>query len=462
MAIKKTTQQVANELLEKHNLTLTSEYLSAHSKISFLCPNGHENEGAATNIIQRGYKCKQCIHGRTIIPKINWTDAEVIKLKTLVAKVLQTEEIAKELNTTVSAINNACEKFNISKPKAAHTEVKLQDVLSDQGRTLVSTFNGTRALITIQCEKGHVITQQAGNVIYKDTGCPACFSADGVSKTEKELRAFIEDNYNGWIIYNDRTLLDGKEVDILLPDINLAIELNGTYWHQESKVGKNYHLNKTNQLEQEGFQLLHIYDYFWTHHKEIVKSRILSKLKSTIKIPARKTVVKEITANEAKIFLSNNHIQGYTASSTHLGLLHQNELVAVMTFSKPRFTKDYDYELTRFATKLNTTVQGGASKLFKRRPVGSIISYADRSYSNGNLYKQLGFKFSHATEPGYAYYNRHDRLSRYQCQKHKIDPKSPLTEKELMAERNFYPVYDSGNLVFTHENPSACLKDDHS
>ncbi|MBR4315953.1 MAG: hypothetical protein IKP65_03150, partial [Alphaproteobacteria bacterium] len=57
--------------------------------------------------------------------------------------------------------------------------------------------------------------------------------------------------------------------------------------------------------------------------------------------------------------------------------------------------KNYDYELIRFASKIGYQVIGGASKLlsyFRKQYKGSIISYADRRYSNGKLYEAIGFK----------------------------------------------------------------------
>jgi hypothetical protein len=66
-----------------------------------------------------------------------------------------------------------------------------------------------------------------------------------------------------------------------------------------------------------------------------------------------------------------------------------------MTFSKPRFNRNYEYELVRFASKLGCQVIGGASKLLKyferNYNPKSLISYADRRYSNGKLYYSLGF-----------------------------------------------------------------------
>ena len=456
MAIKKTTEEARIELLEKHGLTLTSEYAGAHSIISFLCSNGHKNEATATNVFRRGYTCKQCKLGRVVVPKIHWGIEELDKLITLVDALETTENIALKFQTTVAAINNACAKFNIERPVERRTTIKVANILKAQNRTFIGDVS-THKYLDITCDKGHTAQQIAGNVLYKNTGCPICFSADGISKAEKELRDYIEQQYNGWVVYNDRTILDGKELDIVLPDMSLAFEFNGTYWHQDKKVPINYHKDKTNKAEDNDYQLIHISDYLWETKQDIVKSRIKQLLHTSTKIPARKTKIEQITF--PKEFLETNHLQGSgSPTGTNYGLFYGDELVAVMTFGKPRFTTNQEWELVRFATKLGTSVQGGASKLFKhfvrQNNPKSIVSYASRDFSKGNLYTTLGFSHSHNSEPGYAYYNRKlIKISRYQAQKHKLEALLPLydpklSEAENMLLNGYYRVYDSGNMVF--------------
>jgi hypothetical protein len=128
-----------------------------------------------------------------------------------------------------------------------------------------------------------------------------------------------------------------------------------------------------------------------------------------------------------------------------------------MTFGIPRFTKEYDYELIRYCCKLNTTVVGGASKLlkyFRSKHAGSIISYADRRWSTGNLYAKLGFSFKHNSAPGYKYYKGKKVLSRYQCQKHLLKTLFPelweeaKSETAIMSEAGYNKVFDCGNSVW--------------
>ena len=128
-----------------------------------------------------------------------------------------------------------------------------------------------------------------------------------------------------------------------------------------------------------------------------------------------------------------------------------------MSFSTPRFTDKYKYELVRFCNKLNTSVVGGASKLlkyFRNKYKGSIISYSNKSWSIGDLYKKLGFSYSHTSSPNYRYYKGLNSLSRYACQKHKLKDMFPdlydldKTEDQIMSEAKYLKVYDSGNDVW--------------
>ena len=127
-----------------------------------------------------------------------------------------------------------------------------------------------------------------------------------------------------------------------------------------------------------------------------------------------------------------------------------------MTFSKSRFDKKYDFELIRYCNKLDLTTVGGASKLlkhFQRNHKGSIVSYANRRYSNGNLYRQLGFNYKSSSVPNYWYSSGLNLLSRYECQKHKLKNvlknfDESLSERDNMVNNGYYRIYDCGNDKF--------------
>jgi very-short-patch-repair endonuclease len=286
----------------------------------------------------------------------------------------------------------------------------------------------------------------------------------GTSSMEKELYEFIKNNYNSDILVNRKDIIKPHELDIYLPNLKLSFEFNGLYWHNELNKNKNYHLNKTEECEKQGIKLIHIYEDEWSFKQDIVKSRILNLLGKSNKIFARKCEIKEINDNKLiREFLENNHLQGNINSKIKIGLFYQDELVSIMTFGNLRTplgqkSLKNHYEMLRFCNKLNINVVGGASKLFKyfinKYDPKEVISYADRSWSSGNLYEKLGFDLIHRTEPNYYYIIDGIRKHRYNYRKDKLvregaDPNK--SEHEMMLNKKIYRIYDSGNLKYVYE-----------
>lgn len=286
----------------------------------------------------------------------------------------------------------------------------------------------------------------------------------GISKVEKELVSFIQEIYKNQIILNDISLLNGKEIDIYLPELKLAVEFNGTYYHSDiHKKDKNYHLNKTKECNKLGIKLIHIWDSDWLYKKDIIKSIITNQLGlSTEKIYARKCIIKEISKKESVIFLKENHLQGNAISKYNFGLYYNNELVSLMTFCKLRKNLkqnniEGNFELLRFCNKLNTNVVGGASKLFQYfiknyKPL-KIISYANRDWSDGLLYIKLSMTPLPPTTPGYNWYKSKIKYNRFNFRKDilvKQGEDKNLTEYDIMLNRGYYRVWNTGNLKFEY------------
>ena len=197
-----------------------------------------------------------------------------------------------------------------------------------------------------------------------------------VSTMEQEVMDYIKLLGVNNIIHNDRKLIYPKELDIYLPDYNVAFECNPTVSHNSSVafledtiISPLYHQRKTELCEAQGIRLFHIFGYEWTHNQEIIKSMICNILrKNTTRIFARHTAVKEVSYNDTVRFLNLNHRQGWVQCAVSLGLYYGEELVSIMTFGKARKGMNKynaQYELLRFCSKKYTSVIGGASKLFK-------------------------------------------------------------------------------------------------
>ena len=280
------------------------------------------------------------------------------------------------------------------------------------------------------------------------------------SLTEVEICNYIESlgvkcESSNW------SILDGKEIDIFVPSKNIGIEVNGLYWHSyhpdlNKPENQRRHLEKTEIASNNSVSLIHITDWEWTHKKSIIKSMLQSKMGLNSKVYARNTTIKELTVLESKTFFNLYHLQGFIGAKYHYGLFYNDELLLAISVGESRFNKTYKYELLRLATKSGYTVVGGASKLIKyihKKVQAPIISYCDRDKSNGTVYKSMGFRLTHITEPGYFWTNGNDVLSRYQCQKHKLstllenfDPEK--SESENMFMNKYRRFWNCGNFVF--------------
>ena len=272
-----------------------------------------------------------------------------------------------------------------------------------------------------------------------------------------DLLNFIKENYSGEILENKK-ILDPYEIDIFLPELNLGIEFNGIYWHSDAYKSNDYHQKKWQKSIENNINLVTIWEDDWIIKKDICKSFLLNKLnKIKNRIFARKCIIKEVSYNDTKIFLDNNHLQGNSISSIRLGLYYDNELVSLMTFGKLRLplsgkNTPNTYELIRFVNKINTCVIGGASKLvtyfIKNNIPEYIISYSDNHISSGNLYEKLGFKFAHISNPGYWYVINDIRENRFNWRKSvlvEMGYDKEKTEFEIMSELGYNKIFNSGN-----------------
>ena len=278
-----------------------------------------------------------------------------------------------------------------------------------------------------RCKKDFIINRQ----LYRNRtkiGEDICINCNPIgsntSKGEKEIYNFIKENYLGEIIENYRL---NKEIDIYLPELKLGFEFNGLYWHSELNRSKNYHKEKYLYFQQLGIQIVSFWEDDWYFKKEIIKSMILNKLSCTKRrIYARKCEIRELNAQKhnglIRDFLEQNHIQGFVGSKIKIGLFYDDELVSLMTFGDLRkvlsHTKESNnFEMLRFCNRINTSVIGGSSKIFKyflkKYKPKKIISFSDNSRSNGNVYNKIGFKLESESFGNYFWYKNLSKYHRF-------------------------------------------------
>lgn len=277
-------------------------------------------------------------------------------------------------------------------------------------------------------------------------------------------REFAKELENQEIFVDYEFYLNEKSYDMLVKGTNTLVEINPTYTHSvlpthwDLQAGRNqgkpvnYHLDRTVNAQNNGYRCIHIWQ--WDN-----KEKIVNLIKPKTKIYARKLQLKEITKQNANKFLDKYHLQNSCyGNSVNLGLYQNEELIQVMTFGKPRYNKNYQWELLRLCTKSEYYVVGGAERLFrhfiKTQNPESVISYCDISKFTGDVYKRLGFKLVNQTKPQkiWSSHTKYitDNLLRQRGADQLIgthDGKGTDNE-EIMIREGWRPVYDCGQKVF--------------
>jgi len=279
----------------------------------------------------------------------------------------------------------------------------------------------------------------------------------GVSNKEIKISDFI-DSLGIPYERGNKKILNGKEIDILFPHLNIGIEFNGLFWHSEYNHTNNYHYEKTEKAEESGINLIHIWEDDWDNKRDIVKSRIVNLLNlPNRKINARACEIRKVNYRDAQKFLNENHLQGSCPFKIAIGLFYEDEIISLATFGKRKISGSSEEELLRFANKIFCNIPGAFSKILKHYinnyKKGPLISFADRCWTkaSSNVYLKNGFRFIGKTQPSYYYIVDHVRKHRFNFRKDKLikegfDPNK--TEREIMQERGLFRIYDSGQLKY--------------
>ena len=439
--------------------------------------NSKEIKGKIKNSILERYGVDNVFKLEEVQERIKQTNLErygvdnVSKLEEVKEKIKKTnlEKYNSEYYVTspkylesVEFIREKIKQTNLEKYGTLHKNIsekyRIENFNNCKDSNYISYLSNSESIF--HCIKGHnfVISSDTyrSRKINNVELCTICYPINNQkSIKEKELYNFIESIYKEEIIQSYR---DGLEIDIYLPDLKIGFEFNGLYWHSEEYKDKNYHLNKTNYFRDLGIRIIHIWEDDWDFKKDIIKSQIINWLNlNTEKVFARKCEINEIEDNKLiREFLDKNHIQGYTRSVKKIGIFYKSVLIGLMTFDKfegRKKMKEDEWNLSRFCCKLNTNVIGGASRLLKyfinKYKPKKLITYADRSWSNGDLYHKLGFKIFNESKADYKYLINKNRLHKSNFKKSNLN--TTLSESAFMEKSNIYRIWDCGKIKFEYK-----------
>lgn len=176
---------------------------------------------------------------------------------------------------------------------------KLHNRMTNYDLTILNKNKNTVKLLCNTCNHEFNISRTGFFHLlntYTSNFCPKCsrIIQHGKSLKEKEFLDYLKTIYDKQILTNIRTIIHPKELDIYLPDLKIAFEFDGTYWHMDSRFyNENDIIKQTNLTakeiwekdkekdllcEQAGIKLIRIKEYDWINNQAKIKEYIKSLL----------------------------------------------------------------------------------------------------------------------------------------------------------------------------------------
>lgn len=237
--------------------------------------------------------------------------------------------------------------------------------------------------------------------------CPACRTqAPRRSLAEQQIAQWVRQHTQHAIQLNDRVSIAPLELDMLIPELQLAIEYCGLYWHcQAAGKSADYHQLKWRRCQQQGLRLITIFEDEWITKTAVVQHWLRSALgvcgQQLCASDCELAVLHSARAGE---FLQQHHIQGQLNSDVQLGLLHQGQLVHVMTFVQHQ----QQWQVLQNISAGGVLITGAEQQVFdyfvQLTGANQVLAQADLRWCTGHSWGQLGFACTGITEPDVWYF----------------------------------------------------------
>lgn len=323
------------------------------------------------------------------------------------------------------------------------------DVKNTKNITEISPFGIHK--IWWKCDKGHEwVCRLSDRTSRKATGCPTCSAGSNQSSDEKEISEYICGLLGEAEVETQvRYVLSKRELDIYLPNHQVAIEYNGIYWHSEAaRKTRKYHYEKWLACKEKGITLIQIWEDQWLQNPELVKHVISQSL---VKQPTiAEKYITELSNIESSAFLSLYSFNPKYSGSIKLGLkvVSSNELIVVMVLKK----QGEDFHVVNFASKDSPAenMKSFLDYVEAEYLISSITAITDNCSGESLFYTQAGFEAKSEKPVTYSYTKNNKRIPRkeYTIERFRTDSNlmftEGLTERELADLNGLNRIWDAG------------------
>jgi hypothetical protein len=254
---------------------------------------------------------------------------------------------------------------------------------------------------------------------------------------------------------NNRDILPNRtELDIFVPSKNVAIEINGVYWHTDKFLDTNAHYSKTLACKKLGIKLLHIWDLDVVSKPRPTKEVITRFLKIGITVDAKDCFLEPISPQVHRNFVLRNSLE-YGIGYYCYGLYHQGKLLQSLAFQED---SPGCWSIKPAAYEAGYYVDGGTKRIFdyfveKVQP-RTVSALCNMNFSLGEELKPLGFKITDI-QRHYSFLCKSGRLllpqeyaekGGYQGIRYLKKFDSLSTVEENLAS-NYAKLYDAGIMI---------------
>jgi hypothetical protein len=264
------------------------------------------------------------------------------------------------------------------------------------------------------CNKDYITTYKLlyqRTKLYNVCPCILCNPINNkISWAEQDIFNYVSD----YTIceQTNKTILDGKHLDIYCKDINLAIEYNGVYWHCNKYKDNDFHFNKSINCINKNIKLYHIYETDWLNDKNDIKLKLKNYIQNNYSpIQNYKIINNELIINNniiASIEFDNNYIIDFNCDSNY-----NNNIV-------------FDI----FIKELN------------------LINHYYVHDNNNIFLDTTKFCFIKYKLPDYKYVNFNDKQNIKLYIKDNIETKYNHNDIEII-NFNYHKIYDSGSTIYS-------------
>jgi formylmethanofuran dehydrogenase subunit E len=440
----KLTQNEVEIKLKEYVEFLPFTYTGQHQKIMHKCPQcGKLKESQIVHILNGTVLCGDCSGKGKRTQKQAEKELQDLGIEyepfvyknneTTIRHKCSTCGIVKH-NKFISLINGKglrCEKCGHDSTTKSQTrtqeesEIQLKELGIDF-MPYVYTI-GKETDISIRCKScGKYFNTKFSHVVIGNRRyCKHCNKS--TSEQENELKNFIK-SLN--IEIQENVKVGGKEIDILIPSLQIGFEYNGSYWHNDINKPKTHHYDKATICQNENIRLIYIWDYEWLNNMEETKSYIKYQLGVYDIITHDGSIIKDIVTPAER--------------QVHLGLYIKNEKILSILFNKN--LNNIEWEMIPQTFDYRYDIKSGIILIFnsfieKYNPI-TIITYLDRSKFSEDFYQNTPLKLKHIVDTNYNWVFKENLLLKEQ----NINTDKEM--KKLYENGKVFRIYDAGKYCY--------------